>query len=229
MNNNNNKVNNQANQDNYVFVSLPGLCIVPDVPHAAEDITSDEYNDKLEIICRSDGSVGNLDQLLPRIRNNSTTTVTPSSVTTSRSSSLSSITSTNDNNNNLTTTTCQSPIDFDNLADNSNAVQLIFKSTLSDEKEIEWKASLVNETNLYVDIPRNHLTEGTRDSFVSLLEFAEDKLNCERVFVMLNKSRDDRSSLMNAFRFFGFKPVAPGNKYAPQNEDILTMVYEIDN
>lgn len=81
---------------------------------------------------------------------------------------------------------------------------------------------------MYVDIPINHLTEGTRDSFVSLLEFAEDKLNCERVFVFLDKTRTDRSSLMNAFRFFGFKPVTPGNKYAPQNEDIITMVYEIE-
>ena len=157
--------------------------------------------------------------MLPRIRNNSTTIPSTSS---SRSSSLSSIASLNEG----TTAAVVAPVDFTSQAEDS--VQLVFKSTLSDEKEIEWKASLVNETNLYVDIPVNHLTEGTRDSFVSLLEFAEDKLQCERVFVVLNKTRSDRASLMNVFRFFGFKAVAPGNKYVPQNEDVITMVYEIE-
>jgi hypothetical protein len=33
---------------------------------------------------------------------------------------------------------------------------------------------------------------------------------------------------MNVFRFFGFKAVAPGNKYISQNEDVITMVYEIE-
>jgi ornithine decarboxylase antizyme 1 len=204
-----------------VFDSLPGLCIIPDLPHTTEHNNSDDLNNNT-IICKSDGSVGNLNQLLPRIRHNSTTTTTtgPSSSSSSRSSSLTSIESIG-NDTSL-------PIDFENIADHPNAVQLVFKSTISDEKEIEWKASLINETNLYVDIPTNHLTEGTRDSFVSLLEFAEDKLNCERVFVVLNKTRADRSSLMNAFRFFGFKAVAPGNKFAPQNPDLITMVYEIE-
>ena len=166
--------------------------------------------------------MGTINQLLPRIRLNSTTLTSTS--TSSRSSSLSSIAS----NDGQTSPPPSSPIDFNNLVDDPNAVQLVFKSTLSDEKEIEWKASLINEINLYVDIPANHLTEGTRDSFVSLLEFAEDKLECERVFVLLNKSRSDRVALMNAFRFFGFKAVTPGNKNVPLNEDVITMVYEIE-
>jgi hypothetical protein len=204
----------------YVFDSRPGLCIIPDSPHIIED--SNNNNVKYDDTNSKTASFNQLNQLLPRIRNNSTTIPSTSS---SRSSSLASIESISENESS-TTAAAVVPIDFTKQADDS--VQLVFKSTLSDEKEIEWKASLINETNLYVDIPVNHLTEGTRDSFVSLLEFAEDKLECERVFVVLNKSRADRASLMNVFRFFGFKAVAPGNKYISQNEDVITMVYEIE-
>ena len=55
-----------------------------------------------------------------------------------------------------------------------------------------------------------------------------DKQDPAVKFVVLNKSRADRASLMNVFRFFGFKAVAPGNKYISQNEDVITMVYEIE-
>lgn len=102
-----------------------------------------------------------------------------------------------------------------------------FKCALSDEKEVEWKTLLVNGI-LYVDIPTTVLREGSRDSFVSLLEFAEDKLDCEKVFVCFKRNRPDRTDLMRVFMFFGFTVVPPDNKQVPQNDEIMSMVYNIE-
>lgn len=126
----------------------------------------------------------------------------------------------NDKNNNFSS-------DFDKYFNDPEASIIYFKSSLSDEKEILWKTLLING-NLYVDIPSNILPDGSRDSFVSLLEFAEDQLDCSRVFVCMKKDRTDRSSLMRVFMFLGFKVVNPSNRLVPQSEDILSMMYTIE-
>lgn len=101
-----------------------------------------------------------------------------------------------------------------------------FRCALSDEKEVEWSTLLINGV-LYVDIPNSVLPKGSRDSFVSLLEFAEEKLECDKVFVCFKRSREDRQSLMRVFMFFGFSLVSPGYNQVPQEDDIMSMVYKI--
>jgi ornithine decarboxylase antizyme 1 len=118
-------------------------------------------------------------------------------------------------------------IDFDEIADNPDSLLLNFRCPLSDEKEVEWKTLLANGV-LYVDIPTSVLPEGSRDSFVSLLEFAEEKLECEKVFVCFKRNRSDRTALMRVFMFLGFTVVPPDNKEVPQNDDIMSMVYVIE-
>lgn len=159
------------------------------------------------------------------------------SSTSSSSSSDSTSESTSDLNENNTTTTTTSMhqhkpnniteyIDFDEIADNPDSLLLSFKCPLSDEKEVEWKTLLVNGV-LYVDIPTSVLPEGSRDSFVSLLEFAEEKLECEKVFVCFKRNRPDRTALMRVFMFLGFTVVPPDQKQVPQTDDIMSMVYNI--
>lgn len=118
-------------------------------------------------------------------------------------------------------------IDFDEIADNPDTILVNFRCPLSDEKEVEWKTLLVNGV-LYVDIPTSVLPDGSRDSFVSLLEFAEEKLECEKVFVCFKRNRSDRSALMRVFMFLGFTVVPPDNKEVPQNDEIMSMVYVIE-
>ena len=84
------------------------------------------------------------------------------------------------------------PINFNEISNDPNTFIIYFKSFLSDEKEIVWK-TILNNRSLYVDIPSTVLPDGSRDSFVSLLEFAEEKLECEKVFVLIKKNRTDRS------------------------------------
>lgn len=152
-----------------------------------------------------------------------------SSTSSSSSSSSSSSTSSNEstNHDDITTKQFSEFIDFDEIADNSsNSLLVNFKCSLSDEKEVEWKTLLVNGI-LYVDIPSSVLPHGSRDSFVALLEFAEEKLECKKVYVCFKRNRPDRTSLMRVFMFFGFSVVPPGCQQVPQNDEIMSMVYNI--
>lgn len=163
-------------------------------------------------------SVGNLSKFITPRRKQSTT-----SSSTNSSASIDSTSNLNESSNKKTTEF----IDFDEIADNADSLLLSFKCPLSDEKEVEWKTLLVNGI-LYVDIPNHVLQEGSRDSFVSLLEFAEEKLDCEKVYVCFKRNRPDRTALMRVFMFLGFNVVPPDNKQVPQNDDIMSMVYNID-
>lgn len=186
------------------------------------------------------GSVGNLNKFIKPLSNSiSIPAVRKQSNASSSSGSSSSIASssddletttnnlnTNNNNLNILNSTNAEFIDFDEIADNPDSLLLNFRCPLSDEREVEWKTLLVNGV-LYVDIPTSVLPDGSRDSFVSLLEFAEEKLECEKVFVCFKRNRADRTALMRVFMFLGFTVVPPDNKEVPQNDDIMSMVYVI--
>ena len=107
------------------------------------------------------------------------------------------------------------------------SLKISFKCSLSEEKEVEWNTILANDV-LYVDIPASLLPEGSRDSFVSLLEFAEDKLECQRVYVCFKRDRPDRTALMRVFMFLGFCVMPPMSTEIAQSEDIMSMVYHIE-
>lgn len=167
------------------------------------------------------GSVGSLNKFITPRRKQSS-----SSSSSTSSSTASSASSEFDTNGNAIKKPTEF-IDFDEIADNSDSLLLSFRCALSDLKEVEWKTLLANGI-LYVDIPSSVLPEGSRDSFISLLEFAEEKLECEKVFVCFKRNRPDRTALMRVFMFLGFTVVPPGNKEVPQNEDIMSMVYNIE-
>jgi len=175
------------------------------------------------------GSVGSLSKFIkPHLNNNNyhhnqRKQSSSSSSSSSTNASSESSCSINENSNHLSSEF----IDFDEIADNPDSLLVNFKCSLSDEKEVEWKTLLVNGV-LYVDIPTSVLPKGSRDSFVSLLEFAEDKLECEKVYVCFKRNRPDRTALMRVFMFFGFSVVPPDDKQVPQNDDIMSMVYNID-
>lgn len=238
-------------QNIYVFVSLPGLSTIPDVAHAAQsknsstaDKHSIHYHEDDDVLCvNSDGgiisgSVGNLNKFIMPLRKSTSTSTTPASIhklrkqsssssdTSTSTDSCESTCSLNENSSNPQRINSSEFIDFDEIADNPDSLLLSFKCPLSDQKEVEWKTLLVNGT-LYVDIPASVLPDGSRDSFISLLEFAEEKLECEKVFVCFKRNRPDRQALMRVFMFLGFSVVPPDSKEVPQNDDIMSMVYII--
>lgn len=218
------------------------------MPHTAPISTATkalQLNHQEELCVGSDGgiisgSVGSLNKFIKPHTNNNTNS-NKSTFDRKHSSSSSSSESSRNSFSSSRESSCDSIneahyqskcvssefIDFDEIADNPDSLLVNFKCSLSDEKEVEWKTLLVNGI-LYVDIPTSVLPDGSRDSFVSLLEFAEDKLDCEKVYVCFKRNRPDKTALMRVFMFFGFSVVPPNDKNVPQNDDIMSMVYTIE-
>jgi ornithine decarboxylase antizyme 1 len=106
---------------------------------------------------------------------------------------------------------------------------LCFTVSLGDQQDVKWDTLLIGKT-LFIEIPGDILPEGSRESFVSVLEHAEDVLACSKVIICFKKNREDRASLIRTFKFFGFALVAPGSHQlaAPVSGDMLYLAYSID-
>lgn len=94
-------------------------------------------------------------------------------------------------------------------------------------QEVTWETLLVRQT-LYVEIPNDILPEGSKESFVSLLEYAEEVLHCSNVIVCFKKNRSDRASLIRTFMFLGFALVAPGSHRLAVSSDLMYLAYAIE-
>lgn len=79
-----------------------------------------------------------------------------------------------------------------------------------------WDTVLNNVNNvLYVAMPDKISHEASKHSFISLLEFAEEKLDCTAVVLCMRKDRQDRAQLVRTFLFLGFQPLSPNAPLAP--------------
>lgn len=113
------------------------------------------------------------------------------------------------------------------LAKAQTASSLCFRITLTDVLEVTWE-TLLSGRKLIVEIPSGILPEGSKESFVTLLEYAEEALRCTHVIVCFKKSRLDRASLIRTMMFLGFVVVAPGNPLVPTSGDLMFMAYVIE-
>lgn len=111
---------------------------------------------------------------------------------------------------------------------NETASSLSFVVTLTDHLEVSWETLLVGK-KLFVEIPSGILPEGSKESFVTLLEYAEEALHCSHVVVCFSKNRLDRASLVRTMMFLGFVVVAPGNPLVPMSGDLMFMAYVIED
>jgi len=107
------------------------------------------------------------------------------------------------------------------------ASNLCFDICLTECMHVRWETLLV-DGKLFVEIPNGILPDGSKESFITLLEYAEEELKCSHVIVCFRKERTDRMSLVRTFMFLGFSAVAPGNPMVPIAGDLMFMAYVIE-
>jgi len=111
--------------------------------------------------------------------------------------------------------------------DRHHPIHIHFKYRLTDSLEGVW-ATILHGKNLYVHIPTNTNGEGSKDSFIRLLEYAEEVLKATNVVVFFQEDRADASSWLRAFRFLGFQLLPPKHPLRPDNQGFVYMTYLID-
>ncbi|XP_073715314.1 LOW QUALITY PROTEIN: ornithine decarboxylase antizyme 2b [Misgurnus anguillicaudatus] len=108
----------------------------------------------------------------------------------------------------------------------SGSSVLHFKYQLNDQ--LSWSMqTLLSGHSLSVGIANGELLKGTKEGLTSVLEFAEEKLKINHVFVWFMKSRPDASLLTRTFFCLGFELVKPDDFIASSAGDLRLMVYTI--
>ena len=75
----------------------------------------------------------------------------------------------------------------------NESLHLTFNLQLTESTSVEWE-TVVWHGCLYIRVPSCLLPEGSKEGFVSLLEYAEETLHCTNIVVCLRKDRDDRGT-----------------------------------
>ncbi|XP_062246093.1 LOW QUALITY PROTEIN: ornithine decarboxylase antizyme 2a [Platichthys flesus] len=109
-----------------------------------------------------------------------------------------------------------------------NPSLLHFHYQLSERHSASWDTAL-SEDSLFLEIPAGLLAEGSKEGLTALLEFAEEKLKVNYVFLWFHKNREDRLSVIKTFHYMGFEIVKPGNPMVPARPDLAFMVYSLEN
>ncbi|KAH8356279.1 hypothetical protein KR200_007102, partial [Drosophila serrata] len=95
-------------------------------------------------------------------------------------------------------------------------VQISIKLHVTEDQYTNWN-TILNPVNnlLYVALPKNLPPAGSKQTFISLLEFAEDKLEVDGIVMAMAKDQPDRARLVEAFLFMGFEPLSRKAPQAP--------------
>ncbi|XP_014387457.1 PREDICTED: ornithine decarboxylase antizyme 2-like [Myotis brandtii] len=102
-----------------------------------------------------------------------------------------------------------------------------FQYEVTEVKVSSWDAVLSSQS-LFIEIPDGVLADGSKEGLLALLEFAEEKMKVNYVFVCFRKGREDRAPLPKTFSFLGFEIVRPGHPCVPSRPDVMFMVYPLD-
>jgi len=106
--------------------------------------------------------------------------------------------------------------------------QITFRYSLTSQTLLKWD-TVLQDNNLYIEVPNGLLPDASKDAFVALLEYAEEVLQCNHAVVCFMKDRVDRATLIRTFMFLGFYVAPPTSDLVlNSHEDYVYMVYNIN-
>jgi hypothetical protein len=89
-----------------------------------------------------------------------------------------------------------------------------------------WTALVLNG-RLFVSIPEGPVPHGGKECFIRLLDYAEEELKCQQVYVCCEKERPDRADVLRTFAFLGFT-VVPPTLSPVDNPELVLMGMPLD-
>ena len=92
-----------------------------------------------------------------------------------------------------------------------------------------WDAILW-QGRLYIHVDPTQITNaGSKGTFMSLLEYAEEVLECSHVIVCIDNQQSNNATKMaiRNFLFLGLQQLAPGHEYLPSNPNVVCFLYTI--
>ncbi|XP_026316290.1 LOW QUALITY PROTEIN: ornithine decarboxylase antizyme [Hyposmocoma kahamanoa] len=107
-------------------------------------------------------------------------------------------------------------------------VKVEFKIFLTETTMTRWEA-VVQGNTIYLRVP-GVLQAGSKESFLLLLDFAEERLGSTNCIICVLKSRPDRATLMRTFMFMGFALLPPASPILPPHlahPDYLFLHYNM--
>lgn len=118
------------------------------------------------------------------------------------------------------------------ITQSKQPLRVEIKLLLCNNKFTLWETVLnpLNNT-LYIAIPPKFAPELSKHSFLSLLEFAETKLDVDAVVVIMNKQQPNRSQLAKTFLVLGFHQLEQDSSFAPtytKIDDCMLFIYNIE-
>lgn len=117
--------------------------------------------------------------------------------------------------------------------DSSTGVSLRLKCEATPGHTVVWNVLLLQDGHkLLLHLPDDFLSSGSRESLVTLLDYAEAELKCTQVIVSFSKARRDRQDVVRMFMYLGFTTLDSFQSVtmlhpSPAPDHLTHMCYEI--
>lgn len=106
------------------------------------------------------------------------------------------------------------------------AVKLSFSVSGLAGQRSQWEAVLW-QNRLYVAVTQDQLLDGSKQGFISLLEYAEEELGVDHVIACINNNVCNKNIIRN-FLFLGFTPLNSGHEFYPTSiPNVVCFLYTI--
>jgi len=104
-------------------------------------------------------------------------------------------------------------------------IGLEFVFDVGKDHECRWDGTLMPNGRLVIDVNPLAQSDWSKESFVRLLEYAENQLDCREIYVEFSKNRPDCRNLLHTFMYLGFAVIAPDRAPFPCSFHNIVMAY----